>query len=463
MFAQCPPVVAGQRQLVFLARIAHADLDPSSRKIFKNAAEISFDGLLADARSLIARGEVDRQRGLGDHRGATRFEGIVAGRAAADGRVDVLDLLVGLDQAFSLTSDGIGIGKGAAWRQGQRHLGLRTVIRRHEAGGQQRCQPGQHADEEDHRGGSGRHAVMQAPGGEAHVDFFPAGLRMAFGLGPEYVSGHHRCEHAGDHQREENRDHGGPPKLHEELADNAGHESRRQKHGDQREGSGNHRQADFVGRFHRCLIGCFPHLQMADDVFDFNNRVVDQNTDHQRQRQQRDHVDRETEELHDAKRRNDRQGKRRCRYQRRPPIAQEKPHHQHGQQRAFIHQQHRAIVVFHDGCHEIEGFGDLDVGMTLLHSLELCARAIHHGDFAGSFAAYQFEADDGLPVEHGNAAALGNGILDGRDLLETDAASVRQWNLQGRQFRRCLHGGDGAYRLLATADIRTASGRFLLH
>jgi hypothetical protein len=54
------------------------------------------------------------------------------------------------------------------------------------------------------------------------------------------------------------------------------------KDGDQREGGGDHRQADLVGRLHRRLIGRFAHAQVAHDVFDFDDGVIDQNADHQR-------------------------------------------------------------------------------------------------------------------------------------------------------------------------------------
>ncbi len=60
------------------------------------------------------------------------------------------------------------------------------------------------------------------------------------------------------------------------------------KHRDDRRGDGDHGQTDFVGRLHRGAIGRFAHADVADDVFDFDNRIIDQNAGHQRDAEQAD-------------------------------------------------------------------------------------------------------------------------------------------------------------------------------
>jgi hypothetical protein len=41
-------------------------------------------------------------------------------------------------------------------------------------------------------------------------------------------------------------------------------------------------EADLVGGFERGAIGRLAHLDVADDVFDLDDRIIDQNAGHQR-------------------------------------------------------------------------------------------------------------------------------------------------------------------------------------
>ena len=56
-------------------------------------------------------------------------------------------------------------------------------------------------------------------------------------------------------------------------------------------------EADFVGRFERGGVGGLAHPHVPDDVLDLDDRIVDQDAGHQRQRDQRHHVQREAEQL----------------------------------------------------------------------------------------------------------------------------------------------------------------------
>ena len=87
----------------------------------------------------------------------------------------------------------------------------------------------------------------------------------------------------------------------EELADDAAHEADRQEHRDDRQRGGQHRQADLLRAVERRVVGGLAHLHMAHDVLAHHDRVVDQQADAQRQRHQRDHVDREAEHVMNKK------------------------------------------------------------------------------------------------------------------------------------------------------------------
>ena len=49
------------------------------------------------------------------------------------------------------------------------------------------------------------------------------------------------------------------------------------EHRDDRQADGDDREADFVGRLERRLVGRFAHPDVADDVLDLDDGVVDQN------------------------------------------------------------------------------------------------------------------------------------------------------------------------------------------
>ena len=153
MLGQHAAVLAGQHQDVLLRRAAEADLDARAGQRLQRDAQLRFDGLLAQAAALLARRHVDRQRGLAHLGRALWRERVAAGAAAADGGVDQLDVRVLLHQRARVLGGGEGLREGAARRQRQRHLRLRQVVRRDEAGGQQRHQH-QRADEEGQRAAS---------------------------------------------------------------------------------------------------------------------------------------------------------------------------------------------------------------------------------------------------------------------------------------------------------------------
>ena len=147
-------VFTGQHQEVLFARAAEADLDARARQHFDRFTQLRFDGLLGHALALVARRHVDRQRGLAHFGGAARRERVGAGVATADRGVDQLHVRVLLHQLTRGFGGSEGLREGGARRQRDRHLRLRQIVGRDEAGGQQRHQR-ERADQE-HRG---RHAA----------------------------------------------------------------------------------------------------------------------------------------------------------------------------------------------------------------------------------------------------------------------------------------------------------------
>jgi hypothetical protein len=111
-----------------------------------------------------------------------------------------------------------------------------------------------------------------------------------------------RRKHGIERERHEHRDqHGGGHRhaeLMKEAADDPAHETHREEHGDDRERGGEHRQRDFFRAVERGGAMVRAELHVSHDVFAHHNRIVDQQADAQRERHQRDHVEREATRVH---------------------------------------------------------------------------------------------------------------------------------------------------------------------
>jgi hypothetical protein len=84
--------------------------------------------------------------------------------------------------------------------------------------------------------------------------------------------------------------------------------------------------ADLLGRFDRRRIGDIFFVDVAVDVLEHHDRVVDHDADRERERQQRQHVQREPGDHHETERRDDRHRDRDGRDDRRAQAAEEEQH-----------------------------------------------------------------------------------------------------------------------------------------
>ena len=113
-----------------------------------------------------------------------------------------------------------------------------------------------------------------------------------------------------DGERRQRRDRNDEPELREKLADRAGQERDRQKDDDVDERDYHRRRADF-GPAEDCGgLRSFAVVVMAFGILEHDDRIVDQDADEQRHREQRDRIDRKIREAHheerDEQRRRDR-------------------------------------------------------------------------------------------------------------------------------------------------------------
>ncbi len=202
---------------------------------------------------------------------------------------------------------------------------------------------------------------------------------------------------------------------------------------------------------------------MAHDVFDFNDRIVNQDPDHQRQRQQSHAVESKAKVVHRHESGNDRQRQSSSSHQRCAPVAQEEPDHQHCQDRPLIQQRHGTIVVFLDCVDVIESFFDLDVRRFLVQRGDRFFYSLGYNDFASALASCDFKSDHRFAVEQGNRRAFTYAISYLGDLVQANNVTVRQSHLQRSDLSHIADGADGAHRLPGAADIGFAARRLLLH
>jgi hypothetical protein len=121
---------------------------------------------------------------------------------------------------------------------------------------------------------------------EALEDLEQAAVRIGFRV-LEVTAAEHRCEGQRHEAGDQNRDADGDREFVQQAPDNAAHEQHRDEHGNQREGHRNDREADLPSALDRCVEGRFALFDVADDILQHHDRIVDDEADTQRQRQQR--------------------------------------------------------------------------------------------------------------------------------------------------------------------------------
>ena len=144
-----------------------------------------------------------------------------------------------------------------------------------------------------------------------------------------------RAHHRRQRQRDESRGYDGDAHRHRKLmkqpADDAGHEQQRNEYGNQGERDRDDGEADLARAAQCGLEGGSAGLDVADDVFDHHDGVVDHEADGDGQPHQRQIVDAVAEQVHGAERGDDRERNGHARNRRRPRLAQERKDDQHHQ------------------------------------------------------------------------------------------------------------------------------------
>ena len=243
------------------------------------------------------------------------------------------------------------------------------------------------------------------------------------------------------------------------MPGDARHQPDRQKHRDDRHRRGEHREADLVGGVDRGLIGRFAHPHVAHDIFDLDDRIVDQHAGNEAKREQGHHVEREAHEVHEQEGRYRRQRDGKRRDQRRAPVAQEKEDDDDRKDRALDHRIDRRMILALGIFDVAEQLGEFDLGVFLLEFSQLLDRRVVNGDIRGALGALEPKGQHLPPVLLRDRALLGVEILDLGDIGEAHGPvrSDRDQRLaEGVGAAGVAEDADG---LLGACDLHPAAGR----
>ena len=146
------------------------------------------------------------------------------------------------------------------------------------------------------------------------------------------------AHHGGQRERYDGRNHDRDSQRERELAkhppDDPRHEQQRNENRDQRHRERDYGKSDLARATQRGIEWCFAIFDMADDVLDHHNGIVDHEAGSNRQRHQRQVVERKSAEPHDPERGDQRKRQRDAGNDRGADRAEKHKHHQHDQRDA---------------------------------------------------------------------------------------------------------------------------------
>ena len=179
---------------------------------------------------------------------------------------------------------------------------------------------------------------------------------------PQDARAHHRRQRERDHGGDDDGDRQGHGEFAEEAADHVAHEQQRDEHGDQRDRQRDDGEADLLRALERRLHRRVAFLEVARDVLDHHDGVVDHEAGGDGERHQREVVQAVAERVHRAEGADQRKRHGDAGNDGGVQVAQEEEddhHHQRdGQHQLELNVVDRGL----DGGREIGEGGDLNAG-----------------------------------------------------------------------------------------------------
>ena len=257
---------------------------------------------------------------------------------------------------------------------------------------------------------------------------------------------HHRRRRQRHAMRDQDRNRQRQREFGEQAPDDAAEEQKRREHRDQREGDRDDGEADFARAADRRLDARHALLEIARDVLEHDNGVVDDEAGRNRQRHQRQVVEAEAEQIHHPERADDRGRHRDARDRRRPHAAQEREHHQDHQHDGDDQRLLGVVQRLPDRLRPVDGHRQIDIARQRRdQARQLGPDAVDGLDDVRARLARQDHRDAGLAVDQTGVAQVLDRIEDLGDVAEPDRRAVaigdHQIAILGR-VRRLVVGVD---------------------
>ena len=248
----------------------------------------------------------------------------------------------------------------------------------------------------------------------------------------EQLGAHHRRQGQRDDGGDEDGDGKRDGELAEEAADHIAHEEQRDEHCDERDGERDDGEADLLRAFERGGERVFAHFDVARDVLDHHDGVVDDEAGRDGERHQGEVVQAVPQQVHDAEGAHQRERHRDAGNDGGGKAAQEKEDHHHdqpdGQHQSELHIVYRGanglgaiceylnldrrrqahLELRQDGLDAVDHRDDVCAGLAL-HVHDDGRRAVHPRRLHGVFRA----VDDIRHVGHADRRAVAIGNDDG--------------------------------------------------
>jgi len=274
------------------------------------------------------------------------------------------------------------------------------------------------------------------------------------------------AEHRGQGERHEPRDDHGAShcdaKLAEESARGSTQESQWCEYRDEGDRRRDHGEPDFVRPVCRRKLRRFVQLLLVPEgVLQHDDRVVHHDADGDREREQREVVDREAEEIHDRERRHDRRRNREPGDHRRPQVAQEHEDDQYHEDRRDEQRETRIVDRVRDELRSVVCGLELHARRQgLLDAGQRFANVARHIDQVRLGLAHHADRDGRRPIVTEDRPIIFRPQLDPRDVLELYELGALAGHGQLAEFPRGLELAQRPNGELAPSRFDPARGDF---
>ena len=218
-------------------------------------------------------------------------------------------------------------------------------------------------------------------------------------------------------------------------------------------------QPDFVSRVHRRPVRALAHAHVPDDVFDFDDGIIHQDSRHQRERGQRDLIEREIHPLHERERGDGGEGNGQRRNHGGPPIAQKQPDDDDGENRAFDQRIQRRMIGAHRVVDRVRYHFHVQRGRLGLDLAEFGLHRLEYGDIRCAFCLEHAERGGRPAVQARDAAHFLDAVVHVGYFPQAEGPSAAGHDLRIRQGFGRLRAAQDANGLFAAAHLGPAPRR----